>query len=304
MIKPRAVRRDVHGILLLDKPIGMTSNAALQQIKHHFAAKKAGHTGSLDPLATGMLPLCLGEATKFSQFLLEADKVYSVSARLGIKTATADGEGEIIAEREIGEITEHRLLEMMKKFLGEIQQIPSMYSAIKHQGRPLYELARKGIEVERKSRVVKIYDLKLLDYGVDFFNFEVRCSKGTYVRTLVEDMGEILGCGAHVSALRRLIVGPYQSEKMITLDQIAELAQQEEKTILDNFLLPINTTVSNWPEVILSEAAAYYLRRGQAVIVPHAPTSGMVSMQLKGGRFLGVGEIIEDGRVAPRRLVA
>lgn len=292
----------MNGILLLDKPTGMTSNAALQKVKHLLKVKKAGHTGSLDPLASGMLPLCLGEATKFSQFLLEADKIYQVTAKLGIKTNTGDAEGEIISQREISAITQEKLLKVMEKFRGAIEQIPSMYSALKHKGQPLYKLARQGITVERKPRTVHIHELILLSYLATNFSVYVRCSKGTYIRTLIEDIGEVLGCGAHVTELRRLMVGTYAASQMITLCELETLLQTNQLN-LDKHLLPLASTVAHWPEVRISEAAAFYLRRGQPVIVPQAPTSGWVKIILHNGNFLGVGEIMQDGRVAPRRLV-
>src|SRR5579862_9142002 len=220
------IKRQIHGILLLDKPLGMTSNAALQKVKRLFNAKKAGHTGSLDPLATGMLPICFGEATKFSQFLLESDKCYQVEAKLGVKTRTGDAEGEVIAVKPVMDLTCERLEAVLSQFVGQIQQIPPMYSALKIQGKPLYELARQGIEIPREARSVQIYRLQLIDFQAETLKFEVQCSKGTYVRTLVEDIGELLGCGAHVSALRRTVVLPYNEIKMYTLDALEEIHQQ------------------------------------------------------------------------------
>lgn len=291
------IKQNIQGVLLLDKPIGMTSNAALQKVKHLLGIAKAGHTGSLDPLASGMLPLCFGEATKFSQFLLEANKVYRVQAKLGIKTTTGDAEGEILQQRVVPSISQEYLLSILQQFHGLIEQIPSMYSAIKHQGQPLYKLARQGIAVERKSRQINIYELKLLELTTNTFDFEVHCSKGTYVRTLVEDIGEKLECGAHVSQLRRLSVGHYISSQMVRLEVL------EQPSNLEQHLLSIGSIMNDWKEVQLSEAAAFYLRRGEAIIAPYAPTSGWVKLIMKSGRFLGVGEILSDGRVAPRRLV-
>lgn len=296
--------REVHGILLLDKPSGITSNAALQKVKQLFNARKAGHTGSLDPIASGMLPLCFGEATKFSQFLLEADKQYQVTAKLGIKTATGDIEGEIIHQQEVQGITEACLQAIMQQFCGLITQIPSMYSAIKHQGQPLYKLARQGLEVERKPRPVTIYKIELLNYREnDCFEFTVHCSKGTYVRTLVEDIGEALGCGAHVTALRRLSAGPYSVNQMISLEALEALFAERGNGAGDSYLLSVDSSVASWPLVTVSETAAYYLKQGQAIIVPHAPVAGWVRVTLKDGSFLGVAEILDDGKVAPRRLV-
>ena len=288
------------GILLLDKPAGMTSNEALQIVKKIYGARKAGHTGSLDPLASGMLPICLGQATKFSQFLLEADKCYRVIGKLGIKTTTGDAEGEIIKERELKNISTANIKKILPKFRGEIQQIPSMYSALKHKGQPLYKLARQGITVDRQPRTVTIYKLELLGFKKDLLELEIYCSKGTYIRTLIEDIGDELKCGAHVVALRRLSCGGYNEDQMITLQQIKELATQKAITSL---LLPVESMVAEWPEVQLSEAAVYYLRQGQAIIAPYAPSEGKVRLKMKDGRFIGVGEILEDGKVAPRRLL-
>ncbi len=288
------------GILLLDKPAGMTSNEALQTVKKICKVRKAGHTGSLDPLASGMLPICLEQATKFSQFLLEADKCYRVIGKLGIKTATGDSEGKIIKKCEFSNISAEGINKVLLKFRGEIQQIPSMYSALKHQGQPLYKLARKGITVEREARPVNIYRLELLGFKKDLLELEISCSKGTYVRTLIEDIGDELTCCAHVVALRRLNCGDYQEEQMVTLQQLKDLA---EKNAVTSSLLPVESMVAKWPAVWLSEAAVYYLRQGQAIIAPYAPDKGKVRLQMKDGRFIGVGEILEDGKVAPRRLI-
>lgn len=302
-VKQRRFMRDLNGILLLDKPIAITSNTALQIVKRLFAARKAGHTGSLDPLASGMLPICFGEATKFSQFLLDANKSYRVTAKLGIQTATGDAEGEIIAQCPVGNISQARVEEVLTKFRGTVAQVPSMYSALKHQGRPLYELARKGITVERPARDVQIFSLELLAQTEDTLTFEIHCSKGTYVRTLVEDIGIQLGCGAHVIELRRLQVGSYPMERMVTLATLETLAQENDYSKLDAYLLNMDSAVEGWPLVNLSEAAFYYLKRGQPVIVPHAPSHGWVRLSIGSDRFLGVGEVLDDGRIAPRRLV-
>ncbi len=295
--------RPVNGILLLDKPIGLTSNGALQKIKHLFEAKKAGHTGSLDPLASGMLPLCFGEATKFSQYLLEADKTYLVSAKLGIRTTTSDAEGEVVSERPVPDLTIKTLDKAFDAFRGEIEQVPSMYSALKHKGQPLYKLARQGITVEREARKLTIYELQVLDYQNETIDFKLRCSKGTYVRTIVDDLGEALGCGAHVTMLRRLDVGPYHYENMISVEQLEACAEKDGVQSLDQFLLPMDTSVNHWPELRVDSQIAFYLRQGQSVFIPQAPTSGWVRFALKDGAFIGVGEMMEDGKVAPRRLI-
>lgn len=303
MSKSRTKGRPLDGILLLDKPKGITSNAALQVVKRLYNARKAGHTGSLDPLASGMLPICFGEATKFSQFLLESDKCYEVTAKLGIKTTTGDAEGEVISEKPVPNITREILEQLFLQFTGPIQQIPSMYSAIKQNGQPLYKLARQGLEVTREPRDIQIHGIHYLSHDLTSFSFTVHCSKGTYVRTLVEDMGEALGCGGHVQELRRLTVGPYQMEHMQTLAHLDELAGNQAREIMDSYLLPVDSAIQGWPELVMSEAAIYYLKQGQPVIAPYAPTSGWVRISRKNGGFLGVGEILEDGRLAPRRLV-
>lgn len=299
-------KRNVNGILLLDKPTHISSNAALQAVKKLYVAAKAGHTGSLDPLASGMLPICFGEATKFSQFLLDADKRYRVVAQLGGRTATGDAEGEVIERKPVDKAALSRLETVLDSFRGSIQQVPSMYSALKHQGRPLYELARQGITVDRPARTVQIYELILLAQTEDTLTLEVSCSKGTYIRTLVEDIGSALGCGAYVAELRRLTVAIYQEAHMIALDRLETLRQEhaEDHGFLDAHLLPVDSMVQHWPKVALSEAAYYYLKRGQPVIIPHAPTEGWVRLYLRGEEFLGVGEILDDGKVAPRRLVS
>lgn len=293
------IKKTINGILLLDKPTGITSNAALQRIKRLFHAKKAGHTGSLDPLASGMLPICFGEATKFSQYLLDADKRYFVKAKLGIRTATADKEGEIIAKREVPALTKVQIDSAFDAFRGEIEQIPSMFSAVKYKGQPLYKLARKGIEVERKSRRIKIYELNVLDYENDIISFEVSCSKGTYVRTIVDDFGEAIGCGAHVIYLRRSTVGHFQMEEMTSLEK---LENTEEESLM-KYLSPLESMVGSWPGIELERHTAFYLQQGQAVMVPQAPAKGWVRLLHKNGQFIGVGEILSDGKVAPRRLV-
>lgn len=294
--------RDVNGIVLLDKPIGLTSNGALQKVKRLFQARKAGHTGSLDPLATGLLPLCFGSSTKVSAFLLEADKHYRVLVKLGEKTTTGDAEGEVIARRNAAGINEAAVRAVLPRFMGDIRQIPPMHSAIKHQGQPLYKLAHQGIEIERPPREVRIHELRLLSVQGDLVDLEVSCSKGTYIRTLAEDIGEALGTGAHVAALRRTGAGPFLAQQMITLEQM-QTAAERGMDALDALLLPMDAALAQWPDVCLSDDMAYYLRQGQPVFVPRAPTSGWVKLRTADRRFLGVGQVMEDGRVAPKRLV-
>ena len=287
----------------MDKPAGISSNDVVQQAKRLFGAQKVGHTGSLDPLATGVLPLCFGEATKFSQYLLDADKKYWAQVQLGITTETGDADGEVIAQADASSVTPAQAVAALETFVGEIEQIPSMYSALKHQGQPLYKLARKGIEVERAPRQVSIYSAELLQFSEASIELRVHCSKGTYIRSLAEDLGAALGCGAHVSALRRLAAGPYEEGQATTLAELCETNDMQE---MDALLLPVSSAVDSWPAVRLHEDTAHYVRQGQPVQVAHAPTDGWVQIfeLAEEDRFLGVGEILTDGRVAPRRLVA
>ncbi len=297
--------RNVSGVLLLDKPQGCSSNHILQKVKHLFGAAKAGHTGSLDPLATGMLPVCLGEATKISAFLLDSDKRYHLQCQLGVSTTTGDAEGEVLETQDVSSITEQDVKAVLPEFIGKIEQIPPMYSALKHNGERLYKLARQGIEVERKARSVTIYDIEFISLRTDnqqrlILELEVACSKGTYVRTLAEDIAKKLHCGAHITALRRLSVGPYDGE-MLTIEQLTELAAQGEEK-LDSCLQAIDSGVADWPDVHLGSDAAFYVQQGQAVMVPHAPTQGWVRIYDQ-SHFLGLGEIQDDGLVAPRRMI-
>ena len=287
----------------MDKPAGISSNDVVQQAKRLFGAQKVGHTGSLDPLATGVLPLCFGEATKFSQYLLDASKTYWTRIRLGVSTETGDADGEVIAQVDATAITQTQVSDALETFVGEIEQIPSMYSALKHQGQPLYKLARQGIEVERAPRTVTIYSAELLQFAEAYIELRVHCSKGTYIRSLAEDLGAALGCGGHVSALRRLAAGPYAEAQAVTLEQVSVIGDPQE---MDALLLPVASAVSSWPSVRLHEDTAHYVRQGQPVQVAHAPTDGWVQIfeSAEEDRFLGVGEVLTDGRIAPRRLVA
>ena len=297
--------RDISGVLLLDKPQGCSSNHILQKVKRLFGAAKAGHTGSLDPLATGMLPICLGEATKISAFLLDSDKRYRLACQLGVSTNTGDAEGEVIDTQDATAITEQDILAVLPEFIGEIEQVPPMFSALKHNGERLYDLARKGIEVERKPRTITIYNIDYISLTTDeqqriILELDVECSKGTYVRTLAEDIAKKLDCCAHITALRRLSVGPY-SDDMVTIDELIALAE-EGQDALDACLQPIDSGVADWPDVRLGSDAAFYVRQGQPVLVPHAPTEGWVRIYDQ-SHFLGLGEIQDDGLVAPRRMI-
>lgn len=302
----------VQGILLLDKPIGITSNAALQRAKHLFKIKKgqvkAGHTGSLDPIASGVLPVCFGEGTKLSQFLLESDKSYYVVAKLGEQTTTGDSEGEIIQTHPVVNITKEHVKAVMNTYLGDIDQVPPMFSAIKFKGKPLYELARRGIEVERQPRRVTIFSLNIETIEDTQLTFHMHCSKGTYVRTLVEAIGKDLGCGAHVIGLRRTHVSPYQDASMYTLSALEDMAAAGRDEELLACLLPIETAVQSFPALTLPMATAFYLRTGQSVrtTLPFEVNTANMLVRLydENGQFLGMGEIISDGRVKPYRLIA
>ena len=296
-------QRRVNGILLLNKPAGLTSNAALQAVKKLYCARKAGHTGSLDPLATGLLPICFGEATKISGFLLDADKHYIVTCRFGERTTTGDAEGELVEQRPTDGLNEKQLNKALAAFTGDIEQVPPMYSALKHKGERLYQLARKGVEVERAPRELTIHVIELLDFTAPAATIRVHCSKGTYVRTLVEDIGEMLGCGAHVTALRRTGVGPFDDAGMLGMADLESTAAKGGHYALDQLLLPIESGLAQWPGVNLSGDTAFYLRQGQPVMVPQAPTEGWVRLYEGETCFLGMGEILDDGRVAPRRLM-
>ncbi|WP_431224023.1 tRNA pseudouridine(55) synthase TruB [Serratia sp. L9] len=309
MSRPRRRGRDIHGVLLLDKPQGLSSNDALQKVKRIYNANRAGHTGALDPLATGMLPICLGEATKFSQYLLDSDKRYRVIARLGQRTDTSDADGQVVQERPV-KFTQAQLDAALDTFRGEIQQIPSMYSALKYQGKKLYEYARQGIEVPREARSITVYELQFIRWEGDELELEIHCSKGTYIRTITDDLGELLGCGAHVIYLRRLQVAKYPIARMVTLEHLnALLVQAQEQGIapselLDSLLMPMDSPAEDFPEVNLLPAVAGYVKQGQPVQAAGAPASGLVRItEGEARKFIGIGEIADDGRVAPRRLV-
>ena len=294
--------RDVHGILLLDKPLGVTSNEALQLVKRLFFAKKAGHTGSLDKMASGLLPVCFGEATKFSGFLLDANKHYIASCRLGVETSTGDVEGEVVNEFTVPDLKTTQIEKVLGKFRGKIMQTPPMFSALKHKGQRLYELAHQGIEVERQARQVTIFNLSLLNYSDASLEIDVLCSKGTYIRTLAEDIGKALGCGAHISSLRRTGAGPFDASQMHSMDDLRTMSEQGFEA-LDETLLAVDTALENLPSVSLLDEVADYLVDGQAVIVPKAPTSGLLRIYSQKNGFIGLGEVLDDGRVAPRRLI-
>jgi len=306
--------RPINGVLLLDKPYEMSSNHALQAVKRIYFAQKAGHTGALDPLATGMLPICLGEGTKFSQYLLDTDKTYQVTAKLGIRTTTSDADGDIVSEKAV-DVSNEQLAAALDSFRGTTKQIPSMYSALKYQGQPLYKYAREGIEVPRESRDITVYRLELLRFEHDEVDLEIHVSKGTYIRTIVDDLGELLGCGAHVADLRRLAVGSYPIDKMVTLPQLEQLLEQANEQeitpseLLDPLLLPMQSAVKGMPAVYVDDMSANFLRHGNPVQGHNAPSDGSVQVYIgedendANAEFIGVGFIDDAGLVAPKRIV-
>lgn len=300
--------RAITGVLVLDKPQGWTSGLAVQKTKRLFGAAKVGHTGSLDQLATGVLPLCFGEATKLSGFLLNSDKTYEARFRLGIRTDSGDAEGQVIAERSPSEfaLDESKVNAALDSFRGEFEQLPPMFSAVKRQGQRLYKLARKGIEVERDPRRVHVYDNTLVEFNERELALHIRCSKGTYVRAIADELGELLGCGAHVAALRRTGAGPFALSHCVTFEALRE-ARCEGHSSLIKLLRPSASMVQDFPQVSLTSASLWHVRHGQPVMVPRAPSKGWVRLHGDGlgdNGFIGVGEVLEDGRIAPRRLLA
>lgn len=301
-MSPRRRRgRPVHGIVLLDKPAGMSSNQALQRVKRLFEAQKAGHTGNLDPFATGMLPVCLGEATKTAAFMLDADKRYRAVAELGTRTGTGDPEGATVETAPVPELDQPRIEAAMAGLTGNIRQVPPMHSALKHQGRPLYELARRGETVERKAREVTIHSLELKDWSSPRLDFEVHCSKGTYVRVLAEDLARALGTVAHLVALRRLEVAPFDPQGMVTL---AQLEQAEAADTLDAHLLAADAGLVNWPVLSLAGEAAERFCNGNPVPVAGDAPRGDTRVHDSDGAVLGLGRVQSDGKVHPNRVMA
>ena len=301
--------RNVNGILLLDKPAGISSNPALQRVKSLYHASKAGHTGSLDPLATGVLPICLGEATKFSQFLLDSDKRYVSTFILGVATDTGDSDGEVLDVKDASNITEGQVELAIEGFKGDIKQVPSMYSALKHNGQPLHRLARKGITIDREPRDITVFQYQVLDFRSGSkaeLDVEVHVSKGTYVRSLAEDLGAIIGCGAHVSSLRRHLAGPFNDSQCVTLEDLSRLRENDPSN-LDGLLKPMDIAVADFMAVELSSNVSEYFQLGQAVMSNQAFRNGqegdIVRVFRQDGSFLGIGEVARDGQVAPKRLV-
>ncbi len=301
-MKQKREYRQITGVLLLDKPIGISSNQALQHAKRIFNAKKAGHTGSLDVLATGLLPICFGRATKFTQFLLNADKYYKVTACLGKHTTTGDAEGEILETKPISHINEAFLNEVLAKFRGKIQQIPPMFSALKHHGKPLYQLARQGIEIDREPRFVHINKLTLLEWNNEDLTLEVHCSKGTYIRTLIDDIGKALGCGAYVTMLRRIGAGSYNISDALTLDQLQEIYDQSNFDGIDAHVLPIESMLRHLSALLLSDAQIQLLKIGRSLTLSIDQT-GLFRLIDKNNRFLGLGKIDGNGSMIAKRLI-
>ena len=307
--------RPLDGILILDKPPGMSSNRALQIVKRLFNAQKAGHTGALDPLATGLLPICFGEATKFTQFLLDANKRYQTTAHLGIRTDSSDADGQILQTHDASHVTRAQIETALQPLRGNISQVPSMFSALKHQGQPLYKLARAGKTVPVKARNVTIFDLTCLHMDNPYVQLDITCSKGTYVRSLVEDMGQSLDCGAHVSVLRRLSAGPFHAEQMITMTQLEALApdntpnissksiEKQDFAALDALLLPVDTAVLHLNTVQLPAQETVALQQGKIITLATATAVGLVRVYGEDQQFIGLATVSEQGTLSAKRLL-
>ena len=295
-------RRSVSGIIIFDKPYGFSSNGALQKVRWLLNSDKGGHTGSLDPLATGVLPLCFGEATKFSRYLLDADKVYEATMQLGVTTNTADAEGEVLETKPVN-VTSADIEAALPHFRGVIQQVPPMYSALKKDGQPLYKLARAGITIDRPARTVTINQLELLSHDGDQARILVSCTKGTYIRSLVEDIGAVLGCGAHVAQLRRTEAGPFDLTHAVTLEELEQAHEEGGAEALDAFMIPMDSGLLHWPSVEMTENGSFFWLNGQPVRAQNSPLEGMVRVYNHNQEFIGVGEMDDDGMVAPKRLI-
>ncbi len=303
MSKPRRRKRKINGILLLDKPIGFSSNQALLRVRALYEAEKAGHTGSLDPLATGLLPICLGQATKLCGYLLDSGKRYLATVRFGEKTETGDIEGAVTARSDARLIQHDDLLAVLPGFTGVIQQVPPMFSALKHQGLRLYDLAREGVEVVREPRAVTIHALDLVAFETGSAILDIRCSKGTYIRTLAEDIAAAISQCAHLTALRRIEAEPFSGSQMITLEQVEEVSHLGAEA-LDRLLLPTAAAVESWPRIVLDSNRVHYLRRGQALRIADVPPEGDLVVFDTQGNILCLAQIDANGLVAPRRWLA
>ncbi|PPC93362.1 MAG: tRNA pseudouridine(55) synthase TruB [Methylotenera sp.] len=294
----KRIKRPISGVLLLDKPLGFSSNQALQKVKWLLQAAKAGHTGTLDPLATGLLPLCFGEATKFAHYLTDADKTYVATLKLGVTTNTGDAEGEILETQPV-KVSQAQFEKTLTLFQGEITQTPPMYSALKHEGKALYEYARAGVEIERQARQVQIHAIQLNAFHHDVAEITVRCSKGTYIRTLAEDIGKVLECGAHLTALRRTETASYQIAQAMTLEQFESMSAEQRIEAL----LPLDSAIQHLPKVMLDHDSAFYLQQGQPVWLSGVKDSGLLRLYSEQQQFLGLGEMQSDGKIAPKRLI-
>ena len=294
----KRTKRNVNGVLLLDKPIGFSSNQALQKAKWLYQAAKAGHTGTLDPLATGLLPLCFGEATKFAHYLTDADKTYVATLKLGVTTNTGDAEGEVLTTQSVN-VSRSQFEQACQKFLGEISQVPPMFSALKHEGKAMYEYARAGIEIERKARLITIHYIAVEDFKQDEAVITVTCTKGTYIRTLAEDIGKLLGCGAHLIGLRRTATANYKIAQTITLEQLEAMTLEQREAAL----LPEDSAVQHLPAITLDDDSVFYLQQGQGVWKSGAVPKGLLRLYSEQQDFLGLGELSSDGKIAPKRLI-
>ena len=299
----KRTKRAINGVLLLDKPLGFSSNQALQKVKWLYSAAKAGHTGTLDPLATGLLPICLGEATKFAQYVTDADKTYLATVKLGVTTNTGDAEGDVLATKPVN-ITKAQFESACAKFVGEISQTPPMYSALKHEGKALYEYARAGIDIERKARLVTIQNITVDVFEADVATITATCSKGTYIRTLAEDIGALLNCGAHLIGLRRTETAGYLLPQSVTIEQLEALTVEAR----DALLLPVDSAIESLPKVILNADSSHYILQGQAVWQPGKLGLNIVPgsdfrLYSESNQFIGLGFLQDDGKIAPKRLI-
>jgi len=290
---------DINGIVLLDKRGGVSSNKALQEVKRLYNANKAGHTGTLDPLATGLLPICLGEATKVSAYMLADDKQYQTVIQLGVMTETGDVEGNVIEVKDVPEISQNQLMDCLNSFVGEIEQVPPMYSALKFNGKKLYELAREGITVERKARKITIYGIECLDFSGELLTLDVRCSKGTYIRTLAEDIGHFLGCGATVKELRRTATGDFKLADAVTIEQIQGLALG---MAMQEILIPVDKPLLTMPAIEVNQFEAGLILQGQQITAPNADSKLGLYRLYHEQKFLGLGEMLMDAKIQPKRL--
>jgi tRNA pseudouridine55 synthase len=297
-VQTKRIKRNINGVLLLDKPLGFSSNQALQKVKWLLSAAKAGHTGTLDPLATGLLPICLGEATKFAQYVTDADKTYIATIKLGATTTTGDAEGEVLSTSPVN-VTQTQFEQACSQFIGEISQLPPMHSALKFEGKPLYTYAREGVDIARQARLISIKNIVLNEFKDDVAQITVTCSKGTYIRTLAEDIGAKLGCGAHLIGLRRTATAGYLLSQAITIAQLEALTIEARDTLL----LPIDSAIETLPKVILNANAAHYLSQGQAVWKAGKTSKGDLRLYHENGDFLGLGLLQDDGKIAPKRLI-